>query len=107
MAEKNYAKMNVPLIVTIGAVTTILVFGVIVPGVRALLYWSEDRYDRKHRVEVIYQPRAEHEAAQAAKLGLDRDGSYRWIENENVEGVVGIRIDTAMDLYVEKENQAN
>ncbi len=107
MAEKNYANLNTPLIVTIGLVTTIIVFGVIVPGVRALLYWTEARYDRENRVQVEYRPRAEYEAAEAAQLGLDRDGSYRWIKikekDEVVAKVVGIRIDTAMELYAERQ----
>lgn len=96
MADKDYAKMNTPLIVTIGIVTTILVFGVIVPGVRALLYYTEDAYDYEHRVTVVDKDLDAHRAAEANDLG-----AYRLVDAE--KQIAAIPIDRAMALYAAQQ----
>ncbi len=98
MADKDYAKMNTPLIVTIGIVTTILVFGVIVPGVRALLYYMEDAYDYEHRVTVVDKELDAHRKDSTNKLS-----HYRVVTPES--GIAAIPIERAMELYVEQQKK--
>ena len=96
MADKDYAKMNTPLIVTIALITTVLVFGVIVPGVRALLYDMEDAYDYEHRVTVVDKELDAHRQAAANDLG-----TYRVVDEQN--RVVAIPVERAMELYAEQQ----
>lgn len=99
MAEKDYANINVPLVLTIGIVTTIVVFGLVVPGVRALLSVSAKAYDQQARVWVGSPALEQYEAAEQNDLS-----HYRVDE---ATGTNCIPIARAHELIIERAAQAN
>ncbi len=92
--------LNLPLIVTIGVIAVVMVFGVIIPGLLAVVYNMKDRHVEERVFRAEYTELRAHEADQYERI----TGRPRWI-NE-AEGVVGISIDDAMKLYAERVSDA-
>lgn len=97
MAEKDFAKTNTPLIITIGLVTTIVVFGLVVPGVRALWAAKVDAYDQENRVWVESRTLMMHEAKE------HNDLTTEWIDEET--GARHIPLTEAQQMIVERSTE--
>jgi hypothetical protein len=95
MAKSRWSDLNTPLIVTIGLIGAILLFGVAVPGLQALAFTLENRYW------------ANQEGGQAT---VDRTDQLRIISTDTprlIDGgpAVAIDVNRAMRLYVERHRQ--
>ncbi len=98
---KHGHDINTPLVVTIGVVSVVLVFGVVIPGVIALVYEVKDRHVQQNVVSQQYTQLRAHEADQYERI----TGKPRWINAS--QGVVGISIDDAMKLYADRHADRN
>lgn len=100
MAKDHWSNLNTPLIVTIGLIGTIIMFGVVVPGLQALVVTMEDNYWRQQRGGQANAELQAHRYEQRQRITTD---TPRWIDQG--KGVVAISIDRAMTLYAEQHGQ--
>lgn len=90
--------LDTPLILTIGIVSAILIFGVIVPGVKALVYNATNQRMAETMGDVHPDLRA-YQTDENAIL----HGQAAWVNKQ--QGVTRIDIDTAIELYAERAEQ--
>jgi hypothetical protein len=87
--------INFGLVITIGLVGVIVLFGIIIPGIQALIYSVEGRFTEQTVVSQRNVSLRDHELEQ-----LSRINSYRWVNQS--EGIAAIPIERAMRRYAER-----
>lgn len=97
MAESRWSDMNTPLVVTIGLIGAILLFGVAVPGLQALAITLENQHQAR-------QEGGQSAIDRTEQVRRIRTNTPRWIDQPN--GVVAIDIERAMRLYAERQQVA-
>ncbi len=91
--EKNYFEdINIPLVVTIGIVSVVLVY-LSIAGMSAWFY----RYEQAEIERKVFRDRFESLVNLQVEQ-LERLNSYRWVDKE--KGIIAIPIDRAMELTV-------
>lgn len=96
---RNWGDLNTPLIITVGLVGAILVLGVIIPGVKALVYNAENQRLQETSLNQTYPDLTAYQQEETAIL----QGQAAWVNKE--QGVARIDIDTAMRLYAERQGK--
>lgn len=97
MAKSRWSDLNTPLIVTIGLIGAIVLFGVLVPGLQALVVTMEDQYWQDQRGGQANPELQAHRYEQRQRIVTN---TPRWVDQNS--GVVAISIDQAMQLYAER-----
>jgi hypothetical protein len=100
-ADERGHDINTPLVATIGVVSVVLIFGVVIPGLLALVYNAEQRHITQRVHKAQYTELRAHEADQYERI----TGQPRWINEQ--KGIVGISIDHAMRLYAQRHDSAD
>ena len=93
--KPRWHDLDTPLILTVGLVSAILIFGVIVPGVKALVYNIENQRMTETQIGVHPDLRA-YQTDENAIL----EGQAGWVNKE--QGIARIDINTAMEIYAER-----
>jgi len=97
-AAEHGHDINTPLVATIGVISVVLVFGVVIPGLLALVYNVEERHIEQRVYKAEYTELRAHEADQYERI----TGRPRWINEQ--KDIVGISIDQAMKLYAQRHD---
>lgn len=97
MAENRWSDLDTPLIITIGLIGAIVLFGVAVPGLKALAITLEQRYQAD---QVGGQASPDLQAHRYEQRQRILTNTPRWIDKES--DVVAVSIDRAMELYVRR-----
>jgi len=94
--KPRWSDIDTPLVLTIGLVSAILIFGVIIPGVKALVYNVENQRMRATMDDQVHPDLRAYLADENAIL----EGQAGWVNKE--QGIARIDIDTAKQLYAER-----
>jgi len=94
--KPRWSDIDTPLVLTIGLVSAILIFGVIIPGVKALVYNVENQRVQATMKDQVHPDLRTYLADENAIL----EGQAGWVNKE--QGIARIDIDTAKQLYAER-----
>jgi len=97
-STNRWNDIDTPLVLTVGVVSAILIFGVIIPGVKALVYNAENTRTVQTGGGQVHPDLRTYLADEQAIL----EGQAGWVNKE--QGVARITIDDAMELYVERQS---
>lgn len=94
--KRRWSDVDTPLVLTIGLVSAILIFGVIIPGVKALVYNAENEWVQSTMEDQVHPDLRAYLADENAVL----EGQAGWVNKE--QGIARIDIETAKKLYAER-----
>ena len=97
MHEEPRDEMNIPVIVTVSLVTTVLVLLSVV-GTQAFFRFEQEKINR---IRVIEAPNDDLDQLNNQQLAEIQQ--YRWVDRE--KGLAAIPIDRAMALYAQEEQE--
>ncbi len=95
--KPRWMDLNTRLILTIGLCGAIIVFGLVIPGLKALLATIEGNFQEAEVFSRESRELIAHRADDQMRIA-----SYSWVDQE--KGIVQIPIDRAMQLYVQRAN---